>query len=114
MEIIRQYSIYVYIPLIAAIIAMLVIVLMKLFGILKHLKEMNPKFESIMKNAEEASAKADRVNQSKDSFSFMLALWAIFTFGRDVRKNRKHSYSLTNSIAKAAIKNSNGLKRIRV
>ena len=114
MEIIRQYSIYVYIPLIAAIIAIIVLMLIKLFVILKHLKEMNPQIESIMKNTEKASAKAERIAQSKDSFTFALAVWAIFSFAGDIRKNRRRNYSLANSIAKAAIKNSNGLKKIRV
>lgn len=114
MEFIRQYSIYVYIPLIAAIVAILMIVISKLVGLLKHLKKLGPRFESISKRANEASLKAERIAQSSDSFTFLLAVWTIFTFAKDVRKNRKRDYSFTNSIAKAAIKNSNALKKIRV
>ena len=114
MEIIRQYSIYVYIPLIAAIIAVLVVLLMKIVTFFKHLKEKSPQFESISNNINKASQKAERVSQSRDSFTFVLAVLAIFGFAKDVRRNRRRNYSITNSIARAAFKNSSGLKNIRM
>ena len=114
MGIIRQYSIYVYIPLIAAIIAVGIILLMRIITFFRSLNEASPKIDSLSKGINDASAKIERVSQSKDSFSFVLAVLAIFGFAKDVRKFRKKDYSVTNSIAKAAMRNSNGLKNIRL
>ena len=114
MEIIKQYSIYVYIPLIAAIIAVSVVLLMKLIAILKQLNGMSPKLESISERINDASAKAERISQSKNSYSFMLAVLAIFGFAKDVRKNRKKNNTIVNSIATAAIKNSGSLKNLKL
>ena len=114
MGIIRQYSIYVYIPLIAAIIAVGIILLMRIITFFRSLNETSPKIDSLSKGINDASAKIERVSQSKDSFSFVLAVLAIFGFAKDVRKFRKKDYSVTNSIAKAAMRNSNGLKNIRL
>jgi len=114
MGIIRQYSIYVYIPLIAAIIAILIILLMKIIGFIRSLNETGPKIDSLSKGINDASSKINRISQSKDSFSFVLAVLAIFGFAKDVRKYRKKDYSITNSLAKAAMRNSNGLKNIRL
>ena len=114
MGIIRQYSIYVYIPLIAAIIAVAIILLMKIIDFFKTLNETSPKIDSLSKGINDASNKIERISQSKDSFSFVLAVLAIFGFAKDVRKYRKKDYSITNSLAKAAMRNSSGLKNIRL
>ena len=114
MEIIKQYSIYVYIPLIAVIIAVTVVLLMKVFTFSKHLKQLNPKLESIGSGINDASAKIERISQSKDSYSFVLAVLAIFGFAKDVRKNRKKKYSIAESITSAAIRNKGALKKLKV
>ena len=114
MEIIKQYSIYVYIPLIAAIIAVMVILLMKIITFVKHLKELEPKFESISKGINDVSAKIERVTQSKDNYSLILTILALFGLAKDVRKNRRKNYTLVDSIATAAIKNSGSLKNLKV
>lgn len=114
MGIIRQYSIYVYIPLIAAIIAVGIILLMRIIGFIKSFNETGPKIDSLSKGINDASNKIERISQSKDSFSFVLAVLAIFGFAKDVRKYRKKDYSVTNSIAKAAMRNSSGLKKVRL
>ncbi|MBP5279058.1 MAG: hypothetical protein J6Z03_01120 [Erysipelotrichaceae bacterium] len=114
MEMIKQYSIYIYIPLISLIVAFLVVLLARLIRFLKHLKEMSPKFESISKGLENLSAKSERVAQSKDSYSFMFAILALFGLAKDVRRNRRNNNSLNASLVKAVVKNSGSLKNLRV
>ena len=104
---------YVYILLIAAIVSVLVLLVIKILDFLKHLKELTPQFDNIGKNANALSAKADRIGQSKDSYSFLLAVLAIFGFADDIRKYKKKDYSLADSIAVAAMKNSGSLKKLK-
>ena len=111
---IKQYSIYVYILLIALIIALSVILLKRILGFSRHVDSLKPQFKSISDNLDATSSKIERIRESKDSYSFLLALLTIFGLAKDVRKNRKKDLSLAASINRAAMKNSSKLKNIKL
>ena len=96
------------------IVLMIILILLKKKFLKKHLKQLNPKLESIGSGINDASAKIERISQSKDSYSFVLAVLAIFGFAKDVRKNRKKKYSIAESITSAAIRNKGALKKLKV
>lgn len=113
MELINRIILYSYIPLGIAILVCLIILLTRVMKTLKGVNVTLDKTKPINEHLEHINASTKKIAASKDSWTFFLALGAIFVILKETGKYYKSEGSLTRSFSKAMIRHSAQIKGLR-
>ena len=110
METITQYVLYLYYPLIAGIIIALVMLLLKLVKSMGVAFDTFEKTIPIRENLEKMNTTLTEIKDSKASWEFFIALAAVVSILKEVRKWFKGEESFSAAASKILLRNSPKLK----
>ncbi len=113
METINRYILYLYIPLIIAIIGCIIALLMRVMKTLKEVGHTAELASPIGEHLDHISKATEKIAASKDSWNFFIALFAIFAILKETGKYYKSEHSLSRSFSKAVLRHTSQIKGLR-
>lgn len=115
MKVINQYIIFVYIFLISAIIVLFFDLLYHLIRLMKTtVKDTADKINVVADDVQRMNDTTDRIAKTGESWTFFLSVYAVYLIVRETIKYYRSERSLSRSFAKAAIRHSGQLGKIRI
>ena len=113
METVNRYILYLYIPLGIAILGCIIALLLR---VAKTLKEANHTAElarPISEHLNHINETTKKIAATKESWSFFIALFAIFAILKETGKYYKSERSLSRSFSKAVLRHTSQIKGLR-
>ena len=115
MKAINQYIVFVYVVLISAIIVLLGDLLIHLIKMMKTtVNDTATKIDKISGGLDKMSKTCDRIKSSADSWTFFLAVYAVYAVLKETLKYWGSEKSLSKSFAKACIRHAGSINKIRI
>ena len=113
MKTISHYVLYLYYPIIAALIIVLVILLVRLVKTMRVAFDTVEKTAPINENLEKMSTTLEEIKASKASWEFFVALAAALSIFKEVIKWFKGEESFSKAASKILLRNSTKLKGLK-
>jgi hypothetical protein len=115
MKVINQYIVFVYVVLISAIVVLIGDLLIHLIKMMKTtVNDTVAKINNVSDGIKKMSDTAGSIKDSGDGWSFFLSASAIYIILKETLKYAVSEKSLSKSFAKACIRHSGSIKKIKI
>ena len=114
MKIINSYMKYVYILLIGALVIVLITFIRSLVRTIRNISDTAQGAGDIGTQLNLANEKVTAIKESSDSYKFFLSAFAVFIIIKEAFKYSKSEKSFTKSFAKAFMRHSSSIGKIRL